>query len=307
MRFASGIGIFFARLLALLASVTFVLLVYLLWARPYQLTWGATEAEIMRPMPGDQLDPTPLFLATRAITIDGTPQEIWPWLLQMGYGRAGFYGYDILENLGSSQGMRSADQIIPAFQHFKAGDKVPLSAAGGVVFYAIVPNQYLIWTGENGKGAFTWALYPIDATHTRLVSRIRWTHHWTEPGALGFDLFTEFTDHLAVRKVLQGVKGRVEGHIEPMMQGNLEFALYLGALSIYICALLLTVLRPLSWERWLVGVATGLAWLVTWYAPIPFGFSAALELIIFWLLANAYGPLSWERPVNKTFSGSMAK
>src|SRR4051812_9739442 len=113
MSFARGIGIFFTRILALLASVALIMLVYLLWARPYQLTWGATDMEVVRPMPGDQLDRTPLFLATRAITINGTPQDIWPWLLQMGYGRAGFYGYDILENLGSSQGLRSADQIIP--------------------------------------------------------------------------------------------------------------------------------------------------------------------------------------------------
>src|SRR3954449_7137132 len=100
-------GLFY-KLLALLASVALVLGVYFLWARPSQLRWGATDAEMQKAMPGDELDQTPLFLATRAITIDGTPQEIWPWLLQMGYGRAGFYGYDILENLGSSRGMRSA-------------------------------------------------------------------------------------------------------------------------------------------------------------------------------------------------------
>lgn len=96
---------FFKRLLAALALAGLVLIVYLLWARPYQLRWGATNDEVARPMPGDELDPTPTFLANRAITINGTPQEIWPWLLQMGYGRAGYYGYDILENLGSPRGI----------------------------------------------------------------------------------------------------------------------------------------------------------------------------------------------------------
>jgi hypothetical protein len=76
---------------------------YLLVARPYQIHWGATAAEVDRPMPGDTLSRRPTFLATRAITIVGTPADIWPWLVQMGYGRAGFYGYDILENLGSAR------------------------------------------------------------------------------------------------------------------------------------------------------------------------------------------------------------
>ncbi len=75
--------------------------VYLLLARPYQLNWGATPEELNRPMPGDELDIQPTFLSTRAITIEGTPHEIWPWLVQMGYNRAGYYGYDIIENLGS--------------------------------------------------------------------------------------------------------------------------------------------------------------------------------------------------------------
>jgi hypothetical protein len=87
-----------------------------------------------------QLDPSPTFLATRAITIQGTPEEIWPWLVQMGYGRAGFYGYDILENLGSPTGMASATTILPELQNFKVGDKVPISPVAENVFYASSPT-----------------------------------------------------------------------------------------------------------------------------------------------------------------------
>ena len=88
------------------ALVGLVMMAYLRWARPYQLRWGATQEEEQRPMPGDELNPNPKFLATRAITIEGKPEDIWPWLMQMGYRRAGFYGYDILENLGSPRGIR---------------------------------------------------------------------------------------------------------------------------------------------------------------------------------------------------------
>ena len=259
------------KIIAVLSLVGLVKAVYLLWARPYQLRWGATNQEVRRPMPGDELNLNPKFLATRSITIVGTPDKIWPWLVQMGYKRAGFYGYDILENVGSPRGIHSADRILPEFQHFRVGDEVPISPAGGLVFYAIEPNQYLIWSGEAGWGGFTWALYPVDENQTRLISRIRWSHNWKKPGQLGLDLLTEFTDHLAVRKILQGVKGRAEGRIEPMTRANMEFAIYLASALIFLGAIILILVRPLTWRRWLAGLAAGTAWLITWYAPVSIG------------------------------------
>lgn len=277
------------KALAVLALVGLVLAVYLLWARPYQLRWGAIDEEVQRPMPGDELNPNPTFLATRAITIDGTPEEIWPWLLQMGYKRAGFYGYDILENLGSPRGIQSAQSILPEFQNFKVGDEVPISPASTLFFYAIVPNQYLIWSGTTGWGGFTWALYPLDKDHTRLVSRIRWSYHsWAQPGALFLDVFTELTDHLAVRKILQGVRGRVEGHIEVTAQANIEFAIYLMSALIFLGAIVLILLRSLTWQRWLAGLAACATWLITWYAPVSIWIGVLLELPVLWGLLSAY-------------------
>lgn len=276
------------RVLAVLTLIGSVLTIYLLWARPYQLRWGATDEEVQQQMPGDELNQNPKFLATRAITINGTPEEIWPWLLQMGYGRAGFYGYDILENIGSKQGIRSADQILPEFQHFRVGDEVPLSAAGGLAFSAIEPNQYLIWSGENGWGGFTWALYPLDENHTRLVSRARFSHNLQSPSQLAFDLFTEFSDHLAVRKILQGVKGRVEGQPQSFAVQNVEFAIYLLTLLAFLATLGRILLRPLRWQTWLAGVATGIAWLITWYAPVPIWSGILLEALVLWNLRHSF-------------------
>ncbi len=271
------------RLFAALGLVGVVLCAYWVWARPYQLTWGARPEELSRPMPGDELDPAPTFLATRAITIHGTPEQIWPWLLQMGYSRAGFYGYDLLENWGSPSGLASADRIVPELQHFRVGDVVPISPAASEVFYALEPNQYLIWAGQASQkpGGFTWALYPAGAGQTRLVSRIRWTHHApTEPGAFALDVLTEFADHLAVRKVLQGVKGRVEGHAEPVALTNLEFAVYVAVALIFAFAVLLVVIRPLTLGQWLTALAAGAVWLLTWYAPLPFWVGALLEVVV---------------------------
>lgn len=267
---------FLTHLLAGLGLVVIMLTAYLMLARPYQMHWGAAQEEIARSMPGDELDTRPTFLATRAITIKGTPQEIWPWLVQMGYDRAGYYGYDILENIGSKSGPDSAKRIVPELQNLKVGDKVPISPLGSWVVYAMVPESYFIWSDEKSESGFTWALYPIDAHHTRLVSRIRWSHHWSQPGLIAPDLFTEFTDHLAVRKILQGVRGRVEGPIEPTAWTNTEFAIYLAAALTFALAVIMNAARPFSRARWLAGLAAGAVWLVTWYAPIPIWIGPAL-------------------------------
>ena len=257
------------RLLAVFMLLALVMAVYVLWARPYQLRWGATEEEAKRPMPGDKLAPDPTFLATRAITIAGTPEAIWPWLIQMGYGRAGYYGFDILENLGSPLGIRSADRVLPEFQHFAVGDEVPISPFARMVFRAVEPNRYLIWAGMTADypSSFTWALYPLDRGHTRLVSRIRWHYHWNSPSFLALELFTEFADHVAIRKILSGVKDRVEGRTETMIRQCAEFAILVASALGFLSTLAMLLLRPLTVRRWLTGLVAGAIWLIVWYSP----------------------------------------
>lgn len=271
-----------SRVLAVLALITVVLALYGLWARPYQLHWGASDAEVQRPMPGDELDPKPEVLATRAITIVGTPPEIWPWLIQMGYRRAGLYGFDLFKDVASSRVANAADRIQPQFQDLKVGDPVPISPFENMVAHAIRPYEYLVWSGETGSGGLTWALYPVDSTHTRLVSRIRRSYRWTQPALLGLDLLTEFTDHLTVRKILQGVKGRVEGDIQPLADANIELFLYFGSLLVFVWATSSVLRLPLTPSSWLVGLAGGLAWLTTWYAPISIWIGATLCLLVVW-------------------------
>ncbi len=287
-----------AKLAAMAALAGLLTAGYLLVARPYQMHWGATAAEVDRPMPGDTLSRRPTFLATRAITIVGTPADIWPWLVQMGYGRAGFYGYDILENLGSARGIRSADTIEPDLQRLAVGDPLPLSALGGLVVNAIAPLDYLVWAGPSGEhpGAFTWALYPLDAQHTRLVNRIQWRHHWRPPLAFAFDVFTEFTDAIAVRKILQGVKGRVEGPVESFARQNVEFAVYVWALVSLLAALAVLLWRPLSASTWLTALGAGCAWLFVWYAPIAVGTGALANLVPLWGLLRTR---SWPRTATR--------
>jgi hypothetical protein len=93
--------------LATLGAISFG--VYLRFIRPWQLRWGATDDEVASVMPGDDVVQQPTFDATRAVTIQARPEAIWPWLVQMGMTRAGWYSYDWLDNLGRP----SAQRIIP--------------------------------------------------------------------------------------------------------------------------------------------------------------------------------------------------
>jgi hypothetical protein len=87
------------------------------------MRWGATDAEVAGPMPGDEIVPKASFNATRAITIDAPPERVWPWIVQMGYRRAGFYTYALLDNAGYG----SADRVLPEYQDPKVGDWMPMS------------------------------------------------------------------------------------------------------------------------------------------------------------------------------------
>jgi hypothetical protein len=77
--------------------------------RPWHTRWGATRAETRSVMPGDEYFPGAQFQATRAITIAAPPNRVWPWLMQVGFGRAGFYSYDLLDGLGHP----SAELVLP--------------------------------------------------------------------------------------------------------------------------------------------------------------------------------------------------
>ena len=87
--------------------------------RPWHSRWGATASEVASTMPGDELFPRAQFQATRAITIAAPPSAVWPWLVQVGYGRAGFYSYDLVENLVGCD-IHSTDRIVATWHHDEA-------------------------------------------------------------------------------------------------------------------------------------------------------------------------------------------
>jgi hypothetical protein len=227
---------------------------YLLIYRPEQLRWGATDQEVARAMPGDQIQPQPIFNSTRAVTIDAQPEQIWPWLGQMGYKRAGFYGYDALDNAG----IPSADRIIPALQQLKVGDAFPIWEGVTYQVVAVDPNHSLVLESSH-HSTMALGLYPVDASHTRLLWRIHnAAYNWASP-YVGIQLFTDAVDFVAVRQNMLGIQARAEG-VAPIAQEtlNTEAALWAVMFLGFLVAEIGLVVRR-DWLRPLLAVsATGL-------------------------------------------------
>ncbi len=128
----------FAAFAVLGALVAVPVGIYAVAVRPWQQRWGVDPAEADRELPGDDLVSDGLGQVTRGITIDAAPSDVWPWLVQMGYGRGGWYSYDQLDMKG-----KSAVEIVPDWQTLAVGDQVPTHEDGGFVVKVLEPGHAL--------------------------------------------------------------------------------------------------------------------------------------------------------------------
>jgi len=219
----------FKKIVAGLATLSAIATgVYLLLIRPWHLRWGATDEEVRRPMPGDDEVKHPMYRTTRAITIKARPAEIWPWLVQMGYRRGGLYSYDWLDRLFGILDRPSAESIIPEFQNLKVGDVIPLGAGPNWPVKAIESNRSLLIALHDPQNpeswlTWSWGIYPLDETHTRLVSRVRGRLASTLGGFLML-IILDPTAFLMERKMLLGIKRRAERRSETSPEPDEEAA-----------------------------------------------------------------------------------
>ena len=102
-------------------------------------TWGIDPAEAGKVLPGDELVPEPTACDTRGLTIDAPPEAVWPWLVQMGYGRGGWYSYDAVDMKGASSGT-----ILSEHQSLAVDDVVPTDPGGGFAVKVVEPEQALV-------------------------------------------------------------------------------------------------------------------------------------------------------------------
>ena len=109
------------------AAVGSSVLVFGRWVRPRLLSWGATEDEVAGPYPGVEFVPEGSRAGTMAVTIDAPAEQVWPWLVQMGWERGGWYSWDRLDN----GGRRSAGEVHPEWQDLAVGDRLRAWSPGG--------------------------------------------------------------------------------------------------------------------------------------------------------------------------------
>jgi len=194
---------------------------YVLLARPRLLRWGATGQEADEPLPGDELIANADLTATRAVTIRGPADQVWPWIAQLGQGRGGFYSYDFLENLVGCD-IHSADRIVPEWQDVGVGDEVRLAPEVGLVVASLEPGRSLVLRGgiPMGKTAppydFTWAFTVRDNPDgtTRLLVRERYAYR--RPWAPLIIEPVEAVSFLMSQKMLRGIRDRVERSARPL-------------------------------------------------------------------------------------------
>jgi hypothetical protein len=183
--------------------------------RRWSLGHGATDDERAMPLPGDDQVPEPNLVATRAITIHVSPARVWPWLVQLGQGRAGFYSYTALENLFGAD-LHNADQVDPQWQNLAVGDAVNLAPGMPLDAVVVEPDHALVLgggvptTGSGPPFTFSWAFVLLAAGDDacRLVVRERYgyTRRWSalvvEP--------TELVSFLMSQRMLRGIRDRAE-------------------------------------------------------------------------------------------------
>lgn len=209
--------------------------------RRWRATWGVDADEAARSLPGDELVAAAQSSDTRGITIEAPAELVWPWLVQMGYGRGGWYSIDQLDMRGPS-----ADHIVEAWQTLAVGEVVPTHPGGGFAVKALEPGRALVLyadtatmqpsettasettpsepvpAGLAASGAFmaatpsqfaaSWAFVvePLDGRRSRLIERVR---YWGEEGspatrlaltALGFGVF------VMMQRQMIGIRTRAE-------------------------------------------------------------------------------------------------
>ena len=222
-RFFTGLGI-----------LLLVLILGYLVIRPWHLHWGATKEEVSRAMPGDLEN----IGWTRAITIDATPEQIWPWLVQWGQGRGGWYSYDWLENLFRFD-IHTADRILPEYQDLKIGDPICMSSSFCPSHVTVLePNQWLSWQALDDNGdpvwTFTFGLVSVDNSHTRLTVRESFNNAFMPPAAV---VALEIPDVVMELKALNTVKERAEGVARSNFTTLLEIIIWLIALVVCLTTL----------------------------------------------------------------------
>ncbi len=225
-------------------------------------TWGATEAEVTADYPGDELITEPLIFWTHATTIDAPPEEVWPWIAQLGDRRGGFYSYTFIENLVAGEKIyHNADRIVPQWQDPQPSIEI---IGGAIQIREVEPGAWLLADSTNEIGwTWIWHLTPIADNRTRLIVRTRIKPPAEMGGNAALGWVMDAGGFVMERRMIQGIQDRAEGRTDPPFSEGIEITLWLAAL--------------------LAGLGGGglFLWRHPWPWALSVGIAAVLSLVFF--------------------------
>jgi hypothetical protein len=270
-----------------LATFAVVCGLFLAVLHPWLMNWGSTPDEQAMVLPGDTADPSAYL--TRAITIDAPPAAVWPWLMQIGQDRAGFYSNDYLENLTGAN-IHNADVLRPEWQVRALGDKMRMTspqetAVGGeaTLLTVRILDPQRVYADVPGR----FVLVPVGDNATRLLVR----ESLAIPERAGWTWVIWDPMHFAMeRRMLEGIKERAEGQafVPLVVQAAAHVGWALAGLG-----LLAVFLSGRRWWPWLVlPLAPGLP--ILWFTgDLNSALAALLAIGISLVGALAYGWRWW--------------
>jgi len=200
--------------------------VYFAGLRSWHQRWGASEAELVTPLPGDILLPDATGQVTHAVTIDAGPEEVWPWIMQIGQDRSGFYSYTPLENLVGCE-MPKVERLVPEWPPRTVGETVwlgtPKHFDGQARMVAAIVQPYRSFAmvmptdwqriqagGQAREVIWEFALEPVGSRQTRLIARLRGGPPQTARERLAGLFFWEPAHFVMERNMLLTIKELAE-------------------------------------------------------------------------------------------------
>jgi hypothetical protein len=207
---------------SILGSIEFSIAFVTPFLRSRRRRWGATDEEINNSYSGDELIPQPKWTANHAISIKATPEQVWPWIAQIGQGRGGFYSYQKLENLLGCK-IENTSRILEKHQSIRVGDPIKLHAETPPMTVAIVEKPIaLVLSGNPGEGdnsmvlSTSWAFLLLEQPDgsIKFLSRTRYHHADNFLSKLmGGQLLMEPISFVMERKMLKVIKSLVESSL----------------------------------------------------------------------------------------------
>ncbi|MHC1783884.1 MAG: hypothetical protein AB9891_14215 [Anaerolineaceae bacterium] len=276
----------FLHFLGGLAIVLAVIILTFSFLIPWTHTYGATPEELSRTYHGDELITEPIVNWTHGITINATPEKVWPWIIQIGDSRAAFYSFTFIENMfGDPDAYHNADRVHPEWQN------PPIDQGIIIDFLKIKEyevNQFMLASEDVPDMNWTWLWWiePEGENATRLIIRMR----IEVPGQAGMSVLGEainLTGFVMEVGMLNGLKARAEGMISPAYEEPLGIFVWLLVFAVGVYAAVLYMKRRESRLPLALGLVVIIVLFIFTYAQPNIWLRVAVDVLlcgaVFWV------------------------